>query len=129
MMARPKRNEKGFTLIELMIVIAIIGVLSAIAIPQFANYKRRAANSAAMSDAKNLATAQEVYHADNNIYASSLEDLDDAGFLGFSKGVALVGEITADADSWNAKLKHEGGTQEYTVSGPGGSISPDSPAV
>jgi prepilin-type N-terminal cleavage/methylation domain-containing protein len=128
MMASPRRNEKAFTLIELMIVIAIIGILSAIAIPQFANYKKRAANSAAMSDAKNLATAQEVYQADNNTYASSIEDLEDAGFMGFSTGVALVGEITADADGWSAKLKHEGGTQEYTVSGPGGSISPASPA-
>lgn len=128
-MRLPKRNEKGFTLIELMIVVAIIGILAAIAIPQFSNYRKRAANVAAMSDAKNLATAQEMYYTDNNTYTSNISDLEDVGFPGFSKGVALVDDnISADTDSWSAKLKHEGGNKEYTVSGPGGSIIPDSPA-
>ncbi|HDR14249.1 MAG TPA: prepilin-type N-terminal cleavage/methylation domain-containing protein [Desulfobacteraceae bacterium] len=125
-----KREQKGFTLIELMIVVAIIGILAAIAIPQFSNYRKRAANAAAMSDAKNLATAQEVYYTDNNTYASDTADLEGAGFVGFSKGVRLVEEITVDddEDTWSATLKHDGGTKEYTVSGPGGSITPDSPA-
>ena len=44
---RRKLNKKGFTLIELMIVIAIIGILAAIAIPQFAAYRAKSYNSAA----------------------------------------------------------------------------------
>jgi prepilin-type N-terminal cleavage/methylation domain-containing protein len=65
-----KRDEKGFTLIELMIVIAIIGILAAIAIPQFAAYRERAYSSALKSDAHSFANAQEAYFADNDTYAT-----------------------------------------------------------
>ncbi len=52
-----KLNNKGFTLIELMIVIAIIGILAAIAIPNFISYRNKAFCSAAESDANSLAGA------------------------------------------------------------------------
>ena len=65
---RNKLNQKGFTLIELMIVIAIIGILAAIAIPQFASYRRKAYNSAALSDLKNTKTNLESFYADWQYY-------------------------------------------------------------
>ena len=54
-------NSKGFTLIELMIVIAIIGILAAIAIPNFIAYRNKAFCSAAESDANNVASALADY--------------------------------------------------------------------
>lgn len=63
-----KSNQKGFTLVELMIVVAIIGILAAIAIPQFAKYRARAQNSAAVSDMRNLKTDLEGYHAEWTVY-------------------------------------------------------------
>lgn len=68
-----KVGHKGFTLIELMIVVAIIGILAAIAIPQFAAYRTKAFNTAAQSDLRNIRTSLEAYYADNQGYPTALQ--------------------------------------------------------
>ena len=64
-----KRNkkEKGFTLIELVIVIAIIGFFMAIAIPNYMTARQTAAINASKVNLRNLATALELYMAENNL--------------------------------------------------------------
>ncbi len=62
------KAQKGFTLVELMIVVAIIGILAAIAIPQFAKYRARAQNTAALSDMRNIRTDMEGFYAEHQEY-------------------------------------------------------------
>ena len=63
---RRAESEKGFTLIELLVVILIIGILAAIAIPAFLNQRNKAFDSAAKSNLRTAATAEETYATDNN---------------------------------------------------------------
>ena len=63
-----KKNAKGFTLIELLIVVAIIGIIAAIAIPNLLNAIQRGKQKRSMGDLRTVATANEAYSIDNNLY-------------------------------------------------------------
>jgi len=100
---RIKRNQKGFTLIELMIVVAIIGILAAIAIPQFAAYRERGYVASMQADCDAIRIAEEAYFVDNGAYkatAAPATDLASYGFKAFSAGnsaeVAAVNNIATD---------------------------------
>ena len=83
-----KNNQKGFTLIELMIVVAIIGILAAIAIPQFAAYRMRAFNAAAVSDVNNIQKSEATLFADWQCFGAT-EDQTLAGATGPVAGAIL----------------------------------------
>ncbi|PIE71040.1 MAG: dolichyl-phosphate-mannose--protein mannosyltransferase [Deltaproteobacteria bacterium] len=73
-----KMQEKGFTLIELMIVVAIIGILAALAIPSFLNYQCKAKQSEAKTNLGTIRTSESAYIAEYDRYTT------DMGRLGFA---------------------------------------------
>ncbi len=93
---RLQANEKGFTLIELMIVIAIIGILAAIAIPNFISYRNKAFCSAAESDAQAIGSALADYFAipGNQGYSHASSATNTLSFPG-SASLKLSGTNTA----------------------------------
>jgi len=113
-------KERGFTLIELMIVIAIIGILAAIAIPQFDKYRTRSLNNSALSDLKHAINAQEAYMAENSVYTNSKSDLQNYGFRSTSFKVKL--QISASSDKYTMMTWHQSGDRTYSVSSEHGII-------
>ena len=73
---RLNSDEKGFTLIELMVVVLIIAILVAIAIPTFLGARERAQDRAAQSDLRNSLLAAEVWYTDNENYNATAADLE-----------------------------------------------------
>ena len=119
------RAEGGFTLIELLVVIAIIGILAAIAIPQFSAYRRRGYDSDAKAAIKNMATAQEAYFVDQNIYsASSIGALTARGFKqGDNLTVATTGTQTTFTTQATVRAGCTAGTGAHTFTSSTGQIT------
>ena len=126
-----RNNQKGFTLIELMIVIAIIGILAAIAIPNFLAYRTRGQDSAAKSAAKNFYNTAMAYFADTTSTPSQIL-VTDVGF-GYSIDTSVIapgtgaglddnldGTVTAVG---TLTFSHTGSNTTYTLD-TNGNLSP-----
>lgn len=86
---KPSRKESGFTLIELMIVVAVIAVLAAIAYPSYLDYVRKARFNDAKQTLFHISAEAEQYYSDNKVYPSSLTN------LGHSAATILTSEINS----------------------------------
>ena len=117
------RDEKGFTLIEVLIVVAIVGILACIAIPTFATYKTKALDSTAKADLRNAAAAQEAYYIDNDTYSPSLANLEESPYNFLLSAEVNITVTTADTSGYQMSAVHSGSGKVFTLTGPGGDIS------
>ncbi len=112
-----KNGEKGFTLLELMIVIAIIGVLAAIAVPQFIQYKKRGFNTSAKTDVRNAYTAAQAFFSNSPAATVTTADLTNFGFIGTSNvTVAITNGTIASLAMTSANSQ---GDVTYTIDSEG----------
>ena len=103
------RTAAGFSLLELLVVVAILGILVAAALPRFAEFRAAAYDSRSQQDLRNLAAAQELFRATSPTYAD-----DTATLVGFaaSEGVEVAVE-SADETTFVATATHPAGTRDF----------------
>lgn len=114
-------GTEGFTLIELLIVVVIIGILAAIAIPQFTSTKEKAFDAAAQSDLRNMMTAEEAYFFNHQAYAAVSvaagggADLDGDGTRDFQASTNITLAVTAYTDGYQITAKHASSPNTWCV--------------
>jgi prepilin-type N-terminal cleavage/methylation domain-containing protein len=105
----PRRLAAGFSLLELLVVVAILGILAAASLPRFAEFRAAAYDSRVQQDLRNLAAAQELFRATHPAYATDTDEL--AAFVA-SEGVEVTVEA-ADETGFRVLGEHPAGAHRH----------------
>jgi prepilin-type N-terminal cleavage/methylation domain-containing protein len=97
-----RSNRRGFTFIELLVVMVVMGVLAAIGVPRIRSMKERAYQATLRSDLGALRTAEEAYFAENQRYTTDLTALDFRA----SSRVSITIQSQDPARGWRAEARH-----------------------
>lgn len=103
-------KRDGFTLIEVMVVVVIIGLLAAIAIPKFTDSKSRAYVTSQRSDLANLAMQEELFYNSGHVYGLTAAQVDITPSAGVTLSI-----LEATGSGWSAKTSHNGTTTTCSV--------------
>jgi type IV pilus assembly protein PilA len=119
---RKLKQNQGFTLLELLVVIAVLGILAAIVVQQFAIYRSRAIDTQMRSDLKSAAMAMESYFADFQSYPTSVVGISTVGYRKTS-GVTLTINVTSPSSFILTASKPSGTQASFTFDSSTGLIN------
>jgi type II secretion system protein G len=114
------KNQRGFTLLEMMVVVAIIAILAGILIPNFTRARAQAATSACMANEKTIATALELYFTDNQKYpaSGSVNSAFVTAMSGYMNQIP-IDPVAGSGKFYTYATSTTGGITTYTITCPG----------